>query len=69
MKNFSFWFFIALSKAFELPQGVIQDLSPEKLESYGFKKYYNETFANNFVIIRVFNLPAVLVFYSLIKPQ
>ena len=53
MKLTKFIFLIAFSKALETPQGVIQNLSPEKLESYGFKKYYNETFANNFVIIRV----------------
>lgn len=36
--------------ALELPQGIIYELSPEKLAGYGFTQYYNRTFSEYWAI-------------------
>ena len=41
---------LSLAFALDLPQGVIHGLSPEKLTSYGFTKYYNRTFSEYWAI-------------------
>ena len=43
-------FLTIVAIALELPQGIIYDLSPEKLGSYGFTQYYNRTFSEYWAI-------------------